>query len=286
MNTGDTVKPIDESRLDIADKWILSRLSEAVKDVTANLERFDFGMAAQKLYDFLWSEYCDWYIEMAKPRFNDEAQKDTAVSVLNAVLKDTLKLLHPFMPFITEEIYQTMPGTHGSIMRSDWPKAGKKYKAEEKAMEAVMEMIRGIRNIRAEMNVPVSKRAKLLLLASKEAKADYEMCAQYISRLASASEIVWISEKSGVPENAVSVIGTGAEAFMPLGDLIDIGKEIERLAAEEKRLLGEISRAQGKLGNPGFTGKAPANVVQEERDKLENYREQLAAAQQRRAQLQ
>jgi valyl-tRNA synthetase len=223
---------------------------------------------------------------MAKPRFNDEAQKDTAVSVLNAVLKDTLKLLHPFMPFITEEIYQSLPGTEGSIMLSDWPKTGKKYKAEEKAMEAVMEMIRGIRNIRAEMNVPTGRKAKLLLLASPDARADYEMCAQYIERLASVSEIVWISDKSSVPEHAVSVIGTGAEAFMPLGDLIDIAKEIERLAAEEKRLQGEIARAEGKLNNSGFTGKAPAEVVQQEREKLENYKEQLAAAQHRRIQLQ
>jgi len=286
MNTGDTVQPIDESKLDIADKWILSRLSETVKTVTSMIDRFELGMAAQTLYDFLWSEYCDWYIEMAKPRFNDEAQKDTAVSVLNAVLKDTLKLLHPFMPFITEEIYQTMPGTEGSIMVSAWPKAGKKYKAEEKAMEAVMEMIRGIRNIRAEMNVPANKRAKLLLLASPDVKADYAMCAQYIERLASVSEIVWISDKSEVLANAVSVIGTGAEAFMPLGDLIDIEKEIARLMAEEKRLQGEIARAEGKLNNPGFTGKAPAEVVQQERDKLTNHREQLAAAQQRRTQLQ
>ncbi len=286
MNTGDEVKPIDEAKLDIADKWILSRLSEAVKEVTSFIERFELGMAAQKLYDFLWSEYCDWYIEMAKPRFQDEAQKDTAVSVLNAVLKETLKLLHPFMPFITEEIYQTMPGTEGSIMLSAWPSEGKKYAAEEKAMEAVMEMIRGIRNIRVEMNVPANKRAKLLLLASEGVKADYEMCAPYIMRLASVSEIVWISDKSTVPANAVSVIGTGAEAFMPLGDLIDIEKEISRLAAEEKRLQSEIARAEGKLGNPGFTGKAPAEVIQQEQGKLENYREQLAAAQQRRSQLQ
>ena len=286
MNTGDEVKLIDETKLDIADKWILSRLSEAVKEVTSFIERFELGMAAQKLYDFLWSEYCDWYIEMAKPRFQDETQKDTAVSVLNAVLRETLKLLHPFMPFITEEIYQTMPGTEGSIMLSAWPEEGKKYIAEEKAMEAVMEMIRGIRNIRVEMNVPANKRAKLLLLASEGVKADYEMCAPYIMRLASVSEIVWISDKTTVPANAVSVIGTGAEAFMPLGDLIDIEKEIARLAAEEKRLQSEIARAEGKLNNPGFTGKAPAEVIRQEQGKLENYREQLAAAQQRRAQLQ
>jgi len=223
---------------------------------------------------------------MAKPRLSDEAQRDTAASVLSAVLKDTLKLLHLFMPFITEEIYQSLPGVSGSIMVSDWPKAGKRYRAEEKAMAAVMEMIRGIRNIRAEMNVPTGRKAKLLLLASEGAKADYAMCAPYIMRLASVSEIVWIGDKSVVPEHAVSVIGTGAEAFLPLGELIDIEKEIARLMAEEKRLEGEIARAEGKLNNPGFTGKAPAEVVQQERDKVQNYREQLAAAQQRQAQLQ
>ncbi len=287
MNTGDGILPIDDNRLDIADKWILSRLSDMAEDVTALIEKFELGMAAQKLHDFLWSEYCDWYIEMAKPRLNseDEADKQTAVSVLNTVLEGTLKLLHPFMPFITEEIYQSLPGTTGSIMVSAWPVPGKTYAVEEKAMANVMELIRGIRNIRAEMNVPAGKRAALKILASGEARADYEMCAKYIERLGFASGIEFIADKSGVPDNAVSVIGVGAEAFMPLGELIDIEKEIARLSAEEARLQNEIKRAEGKLNNPGFTDKAPAAVVQEEREKLNNYRDMLAAVTHRKSEL-
>lgn len=288
MNTGDSIAPIDEARLDIADKWILSRLSDMATDVTSLIERFELGMAAQKLHDFLWSEYCDWYIEMAKPRLNAqvEADKQTAVSVLNTVLEGTLKLLHPFMPFITEEIYQSLPGTTGSIMVSEWPTPGKTYAVEEKAMANVMELIRGIRNIRAEMNVPANKRAALKILTSGDARADYEMCAIYIERLGLASSLEFIADKSDVPANAVSVIGVGAEAFMPLGELIDIDKEIARLSAEAERLEREIKRAEGKLNNPGFMGKAPEAVVQEERDKVSNYRDMLTAVAQRKSELQ
>ena len=287
MNTGDTVLPIDETRLDIADKWILSRLSGMVADTTSLIERFELGMAAQKLHDFIWSEYCDWYIEMAKPRLlgADEADKQTAVSVLHSVLETTMKLLHPFMPFITEEIYQSLPQAQGSIMISSWPNESSTYAIEEKAMENVMEMIRGIRNVRVEMNVPASKRAALSILASDGARGDYEMCARYIERLAGASGITFIDDKSAVPGNAVSVIGVGAEAFMPLGELIDIGKELARLEAEIQRLEGEIRRAEGKLSNPGFTEKAPEKVVQEEHSKLKTYQDMLAAAKQRHSAL-
>ncbi len=288
MNTGDEIKPIDESRLDIADKWMLSRLSDMAEDVTALIDRFELGMAAQKLHDFIWSEYCDWYIEMAKPRLSggDEADRQTAVSVLNTVLEGTLKLLHPFMPFITEEIFKALPGTQGSIMLSAWPVPGKKYALEEKAMANVMELIRGIRNIRAEMNVPAGKRAALKILASPETRADYEMCAKYIERLGFASGLEFIADKTAAPENAVSVIGVGAEAFMPLGDLIDIEKEIARLGAEAARLENEIRRAESKLSNQGFIAKAPAAVVDEERSKLKNYRDMLAAVTRRQSELQ
>jgi valyl-tRNA synthetase len=207
------------------------------------------------------------------------------VSVLNTVLQGTLKLLHPFMPFITEEIFQTLPGTQGSIMVSAWPVPGKTYAVEEKAMANVMELIRGIRNMRAEKNVPANKRAALKILAANDARADYEMCAIYIERLGFASSIEFITDKSGVPENAVSVIGVGAEAFIPLGELIDLDKEIARLSAEEARLENEIKRAEAKLNNPGFTGKAPAAVIEEEREKLGNYRDMLAAVAQRKSEL-
>ncbi len=287
MNTGDAVAPIDEGRLDIADKWILSRLSDTVQDVTELIERFELGMAAQKVHDFLWNEYCDWYIEMAKPRLNssNDADRNTAVSVLNLVLADTLKLLHPFMPFITEEIYMSLPATSGSVMVSDWPKAGKRYAAEEKAMESVMEMVRGIRNLRSEMNVPANRKAAVNILASGEARADYEMCAQYIERLAYASEVRFISDKSEVPENSVSVVGAGAEAFMPLGELIDISKEISRLEGEAKKLEGEIKRSEGLLSNARFMEKAPESVVNEEKEKLRKYREMLNAIIQRLSEL-
>ncbi len=287
MNTGDIVKPINENLLDTADKWILSRLSKTVSEVTDFIEKFELGMAAYKVHDFLWNEYCDWYIEMAKPRLNGENadEKDTSISVLNFVLADTLKLLHPFMPFITEEIFSSLPAAKGSIMVSEWPKPGKVYEEEQKAMQNVMEIIRGIRNIRAEMNVPANKKAAIMILASKEAKPDYEMCAKYIERLAFASCITFIDNKSDVPKNAVSVIGVGAEAFMPLDELIDIDKEIERLKKEADKLEGEIKRAKGKLANKNFVGKAPEKVVQEEKDKLDSYEQMLEAILQRRGQL-
>ena len=283
MNTGDEVLPIDEAKLDIADKWIISRLSSTINEVTEFIDKFELGMAAGKVHDFLWNEYCDWYIEMSKPRLlgDDEEAKDTAVSVLNHVLADTLKLLHPFMPFITEEIYSSLPAASGSIMISEWPKEMSSYEAEEKAMSSVMELIRAIRNVRSEMNVPANKKAAIEILASKEAKADYELCAMYIERLAFGSSVSFISDKSEVPENAVAVVGVGAEAFMPLGELIDIDAEIARLAEEAAKLEKEIKRANGMLANKSFTQKAPENVVQAERDKLEEYKSKLEAVMQR-----
>ena len=287
MNTGDEVKHIDVNKLDIADKWILSRLSATITEVTDFIERFELGMAAGKVHDFLWNEYCDWYIEMAKPRLlgDDEDGRDTTVSVLNHVLADTLKLLHPFMPFITEEIYTSLPVSDGSIMISSWPKERGSYPVEEKAMGSVMEMIRAIRNLRSEMNVPANKRAAISILASCEAKPDYEMCAAYIERLAYGSSVSFISDKKQVPKDAVSVAGIGAEAFMPLGELIDIDKEIKRLQDEAAKLEGEIKRAQGKLSNKSFVDKAPENVVQAERDKLNEYKSKLEAVLHREAEL-
>ena len=287
MNTADIITPIDSSQLDIADKWMLSRLSETVTEVTEMIEKFDLGMAATKVHDFLWNEYCDWYIEMSKPRLfgDDEAAKSTAVSVLNSVLADTMKLLHPFMPFITEEIYQSLPASEGSIMVSEWPEPGAVYESEQKAMQNVMEMIRGIRNVRAEMNVPANKKAALRILAVEDVKDDYAICAPYIEKLAYASEIQFIDDKADVPQNAVSVVGVGAEAFLPLGDLIDIEKEIARLDGEAKRLEGEIKRAEGKLNNKNFVDKAPENVVLAEKEKLEKYKEMHVSVVQRSKEL-
>ena len=225
---------------------------------------------------------------MAKPRLlgDDEAAKATTVSVLNYVLADTLKLLHPFMPFITEEIYTSLPISEGSIMISNWPTSDRTYRTEQKAMENVMELIRAIRNVRSEMNVPANKKAVISILASSEAKSDYEMCAKYIMRLAFGSSINFINDMSEIPQNAVAVVGIGAEAFMPLGELIDISKEIERLADEASKLQTEIKRANGKLSNKSFADKAPEKVVQMERDKLEEYKTKLEATQLRSKELQ
>jgi len=284
MNTGEEAGPPDEGKLDISDKWILSRLSDTVSEATELMERFELGMAAQKVHDFLWNEYCDWYIEMAKPRLSSSGgSKDAAVSVLNFVLAETLKLLHPFMPFITEEIYLSLPAAEGSIMVSQWPRPGKTYRAEEKAMLYVMEMVRGIRNARAEMNVPAGKKARVSILAAPETRGGYEACAGYIARLAYASEVVFIEGESQIPEKAVSVVGPGATAYMPLGELIDVAKEMERLDSEAKRLENEIKRSQGMLSNPRFVEKAPESVVNEERDKLKKYEEMLAAVRARRS---
>ena len=244
-------------------------------------------MAAGKVHDFLWNEYCDWYIEMAKPRLlgDDEDGRNTTVSVLNYVLADTLKLLHPFMPFITEEIYSSLPVSDGSIMISNWPDERGTYEIEEKAMGSVMELIRAIRNVRSEMNVPANKKAAINILASNESKADYEMCAMYIERLAYGSTVSFIDDKSSVPANAVAVVGVGAEAFMPLDELIDIEVEIARLKDEAAKLENEIKRANGKLANKNFVDKAPENVVQAERDKLDEYKSKLEAVLQRSKEL-
>ena len=248
MNIKDGVKPIDNNNLDIADKWILSRLNRAIKEVTNSMEKYELGLAAQKVYDFMWSEFCDWYIEMAKPRLYGEDQKDreTALSVLTGVLSDTLKLLHPFMPFITEEIYTYLPGSGESIMISDWPQSKEQcdYKKEEEKMQGVMELIRSVRNIRAQMNVAPSKQAQLVILAGEKSKDAISGCRAYVEKLAYASDITFIASADQAPKNAVTAVCETAEVFMPLEDLVDVQKEIERLTGEKEKIAGEIKRAK------------------------------------------
>jgi len=269
--------PIDRElkNLDISDQWILTKLDDLIEKVTDNLEKFEFGLAAGNTYDFMWSEFCDWYIEMAKPRLygDDDSDKATANGVLLKVLVDTLKLLHPLMPFITEEIYTALPGSDETIMTSVWPESGVyQYKEAHDTMESVMALIRHIRNIRAEMNVVPSKRAKLMLLTDAEKQSQLESCNAYLMKLGYASEIVFINDKKEIPKDAVSVVADVAECFMPLEDLMDISKEIERLEKEMKDLVGEIKRSEGKLNNKGFTDKAPEQVVNDEKEKLEKYK--------------
>jgi valyl-tRNA synthetase len=238
------------------------------------------GIAAQKLYDFIWAEFCDWYIELVKPRLygEDEESKLTAQITLCDILSGTMKLLHPYMPFITEEIYQHLPSELESIMISKWPEYNESdYRPEEEhKMEIVMEAIKGIRNIRAEMNVVPSRKAKVMIVAgNSEVKTAITEGKLYFERLASASEVVILDEKKAIPEGAISVLINGAEIYLPLEDLVDFEKELERLNKEKDNLEKELQRVGGKLNNQGFVAKAPQNVIEEERAKQKKYQEML-----------
>ncbi len=265
-----------KDKLHIEDKWILHRYNELVREVTDNLDKYELGIAVQKLYDFIWDEFCDWYIEFVKPRFFAEDESNTtAQQVLTYVLSNTLKLLHPFMPFITEEIWQALPHEGESIMISQWPKVNAELCdiAAENEMIGIMDAIKGIRNVRNEMNVPPSKKVKLYVVTNE--KALYEEAGVFFEKLASASEIEICADKSALPENTVSVVTAKAEILLPMDQLVDREKEIERLTKEKTKLEGEIKRVEGKLSNKGFTDKAPAAVVEEERRKGENYKAML-----------
>ena len=266
----------DLDKLSIEDKWILSKYNTLVKEVTDNLEKYELGIAVSKLYDFIWDEFCDWYIELVKPRFFEKGESNkTAQMVLTYVLSNTLKLLHPFMPFITEEIWQALPHEGESIMISDFPVYNESldFAKAEKDMTVIMEAIKGVRNIRNEMNVPPSKKTKLYIVTENEKV--FSLGKVFFEKLASASEAIVQSDKSGIPENAVSVIAEGAELYLPVDELVDKEKELERLTKEKEKLEGEIKRVEGKLSNKGFTDKAPAKVVEEERQKGEKYKEML-----------
>ncbi len=268
---------LSELELDIADRWILSRLNGVIRDVTDNLEKFELGLATAKIYDFIWSEYCDWYIEMCKSRLygEDAGAKKTAMSVLYHVLVSALKLLHPFMPFITEEIYVELLGAGESIMISDWPKYEERFEfaEEEQSMLAIMEVVRSVRNTRAEMNVPPAKKAKIFI--STEKQEIVRQTESYLLKLAGGSAVQILPAGAPEPKNcAATIVGLG-QVYLPLGDLIDVQKELARLEKEQKNLQGEIARAQGKLKNQGFLAKAPQKVVAEEQEKLQKYREML-----------
>lgn len=269
---------VDPSKFDIADRWILSRINSLVKDATENLEKFELGIALQKVYDFIWEEFCDWYIEMVKPRLYDRENQSRleAQYVLNYVLKSALKLLHPFMPFISEEIYKHLIIEEPSIMISPWPEYREDYNFpdDEEKMSLIMEAIRSIRNIRAEMNVPPSRRAKVIFVAQEtKIREILGMGESFFEKLAWASEISIQDKKIGISANAATAVIPGAEIFIPLEELIDIDKEIERLGKEKSNLEKELDRVNGKLNNRGFVTKAPEKVVEEERAKKAKYKE-------------
>ncbi|OPJ58500.1 valine--tRNA ligase [Clostridium oryzae] len=264
-----------------ADRWIMSRLHTVVSEVTENIENFELGIAVQKIYDFLWNEFCDWYIELSKPILygEDEAAKGVTYNVLFNVLTAGLKLLHPIMPFITEEIYMHLGGETESITIAKWPEASEfaKDEASETVMNHIIEAIKGIRNARLEMQVPNSRKAKLIVYGKEEIQNYFADAKLYFEKLASVSEIELIASKDSVPKNTVSVVTQGAELFIPLLDLIDVDKELERLAKEQDRLNKEIERVDKKLSNERFVSKAPESVVAEERAKGEKYKEMLKA---------
>ena len=264
----------------LADKWILSEMNTLVKEVTENMEKYELGIAMSKVYDFMWTEFCDWYIELIKPVFygEDEKAKGVVYNVLNTVLITGLKLLHPAMPFITEEIYTHLTDEE-TIVNAAWPVFDEALvnKEAEENMAYVIEAIKGLRNVRAEMNVPPSRKAKVIAYISSDAKEAFTNGVSYIEKLASASEVEFIEDKSVVPANAVSLVVKGGELFMPLLDLVDKDKELERLNKEVKKLEGEIERIDKKLGNQGFVAKAPEAVVNAEKEKRVKYVEMLEA---------
>ncbi|MGG7186011.1 valine--tRNA ligase [Clostridium butyricum] len=264
----------------LADKWILSEMNTLVKEVTENMEKYELGIAMSKVYDFMWTEFCDWYIELIKPVFygEDEKAKGVAYNVLNTVLVTGLKLLHPAMPFITEEIYTHLTEEE-TIVNAAWPEFDEALvnKEAEDNMAYVIEAIKGLRNVRAEMNVPPSRKAKVRAYIAEDAKEAFTNGAAYMEKLASASEVEFITDKSSVPANAVSLVVKGGELFMPLLDLVDKEKELDRLNKEVKKLEGEIERIDKKLGNQGFVAKAPESVVNAEKEKRVKYVEMLEA---------
>ena len=279
-----TVEQTDN--LTAADKWILSKMNHLIAEVTENMEKYELGIAVAKLNDFIWEEFCDWYIEMVKPRlYNDEdTTKNAAIWTLKTVLIDALKLLHPYMPFITEEIFCNIQDDEESIMISSWPVYDEKFNFpdEEVAIQTIKEAVRNIRNVRAQMNVAPSRKAKVYVVSEDALIRDiFENGRVFFATLAYASEVAVQSDKSGIPDDAVSAVIPGAVLYIPFAELVDIDKEIERLKKEEGRLNGEIKRCEGMLGNEKFISKAPQAKIDEEKAKLEKYQQMLAQVRER-----
>lgn len=286
MEGKDIVKP-DEKDLEPVDKWILSKLNDTVKEVTANMEAFELGIAVSKIFDFIWEEFCDWYIEMVKPRLynsDDVKSQNAALYTLREVLIDALKLLHPYMPFITEEIFLTIQSEEESIMISSWPEYSEEraYTKEEKEVEIIKEAVRGIRNIRTEMNVPHSRKALVYVVSDNDdIVSAFNDGKLFFTSLAMASEVIIQGDKSGIADDAVSVVIANATIYMPFADLIDIEAEIARLTKEEERLNSEIARCKGMLSNEKFISKAPEAKVNAEKEKLANYEQMLSQVSER-----
>ena len=290
MNMEDDIdlSKADPSRYTIEDKWILTNLHNLVVEATNNIDNYDFGVALAKIVDFIWENFCDWYIEISKSRlFDKECETRTeALYLLNYVLGTAVKLLHPFMPFMTEEVYQNLVLTDkdDSIMISDWPDADSipSFPAEAQMMTTLIGAIRSIRNVRTEMNVPPSHKAHIIVVSqSEDIRKMFTDGKAFLERLASVSNLETTTDKSGIPATAVAAIFDGGEVYIPLEELIDIGKELERLEGEKEKLAGEIKRGEGKLSNQQFVNNAPEKVVNAEREKLAKYKEMYNGVEER-----
>ncbi|BBB89773.1 MAG TPA: valine--tRNA ligase [Methylomusa anaerophila] len=281
----------DVSRYTLADRWILSRYARTVREVTLDLERFELGEAARGLYDFIWDEFCDWYIELAKSRLynkEDTEGRNTAQYILWYVLSNILKLLHPFMPFITESIWQNLPHDGQSIIVAPWPgeQAGLVQTEAEQIMTVLMDTIKEIRNMRAEVNVPPGRKSPVLLkVTANELAAAVKTNLQYVKTLAAAESVTFLTDNDPKPENAMTAVASGIEIYLPLKGLIDVDRETARLTKELEGLDKELSRIAGKLNNPGFIAKAPPDVIEKERSKKAEYEEKQTAIRDRLAYL-
>ncbi len=287
--TGKEVTIPAASELQPVDKWILSKLNSLIQEVTENMEAFELGIAVSKVYDFIWDEFCDWYIEMVKPRLystDNETDQNAALWTLKKVLIDALKLLHPYMPFITEEIFCTLQSEEESIMISKWPAYTGEYafQKEEKEIETMKEAVRGIRTVRTQMNVAPSRKASVYVVSDSETiRSIFEEGKLFFGTLAYASEVLVQADKSQIADDAVSVVIPGATLYIPFAELVDIEAEIQRLEKEEKRLTGEIARGTGMLNNPNFVSKAPKEKIEQEKEKLANYKQMMEQVQTRLA---
>ena len=289
--TGKEIAAPAAGELQPVDKWILSKLNTLVRDVTDNMESFELGIAVQKVYDFIWDEFCDWYIEMVKPRLyntDDAASQNAALWTLKTVLIDALKLLHPYMPFITEEIFCSLQSEEETIMLSSWPRYMEErgFAKEERDIETIKEAVRGVRNIRSEMNVAPSRKASVFVVSGdEEILRTFTEGKLFFASLAYANDVTMQRDKSGIAQDAVSVVIPGATLYIPFAELVDISAEIERLTKEQKRLAGELARVNGMLSNEKFVSKAPESKIAEERGKLEKYTRMMEQVTDRLAQM-
>ena len=278
------------SQLTDADRWILSRLNGVVRDVTDNMEKYELGIAVQKVYDFIWEEFCDWYIEMVKPRLysEEDTTKAAALWTLKTVLGDALKLLHPYMPFVTEEIYCTLNPQEESIMISSWPvwTEERNFPEEEAGVEMIKEAVRSIRALRKDMDVPPSRKAEVYVVSDDAAVREvFENGKVFFATLGYASQVTVQADKTGIGEDAVSAVTPRAVIYIPFAQLVDIAKETERLTKEEQRLTKELARVNGMLNNEKFISKAPQSKVDEEKAKLEKYTRMMEQVKERLEQL-